>query len=80
MGGMGFVHYNNTIEEQAQHVLRVKRHRPGFDIKPIVMPPTATIMQMDLLRGGSPVVDQRGPPQSAHSQLKRPQKRYFSTL
>mmetsp|Transcript_27327 Transcript_27327/g.73891 ORF Transcript_27327/g.73891 Transcript_27327/m.73891 type:complete len:509 (+) Transcript_27327:102-1628(+) len=50
MGGMGFVHYNNTIEEQAQHVLRVKRHRPGFDIKPIVMPPTATIMQMDLLR------------------------------
>ena len=50
MGGMGFVHYNNTIEEQAQHVLRVKRHRLGFDIKPIVLPPTATIMQMDLLR------------------------------
>lgn len=44
------MHYNNTIEEQVQHVVRVKRHRVGFDIKPIIMPPTATIMQMDLLR------------------------------
>lgn len=50
MGGMGFVHYNNSIEDQCQHVMRVKRHRPGYDVKPMVLPPTATIMQLDLLR------------------------------
>jgi len=52
LGGMGFVHYNNSIEDQVQHVMRVKRHRLGYDIKPMVLPPTATIMQMDLLRVG----------------------------
>ncbi|MGE0432736.1 MAG: IMP dehydrogenase [Planctomycetota bacterium] len=43
MGGLGMIHYNNTIEEQAKHVARVKRYRNGFITEPIVLGPDATI-------------------------------------
>jgi IMP dehydrogenase len=49
-GALGFVHYNNTIEEQRQHVSRVKGHRPGFVVTPIVMPPDAPVSSLDVLK------------------------------
>lgn len=42
LGGIGIVHYNNTTEEQVQHVRRVKNHVVGFDTDPFVVPPNCT--------------------------------------
>jgi IMP dehydrogenase len=49
-GALGFVHYNNTIAEQQHHVARVKGHRPGFVVTPVVMPPDAPISALDALK------------------------------
>lgn len=50
MGGMGFVHYNNTIAEQLAAVTKVKRHTPGFVVTPVCMSPKDTISRLDDLR------------------------------
>lgn len=50
MGGMGFIHYNNTIEEQLAYVQRVKRHTPGFVIHPLVMGPQDTVKMYDEIK------------------------------
>ena len=34
LGGIGIVHYNNTIEEQVRHVERAKRFENGFITEP----------------------------------------------
>jgi IMP dehydrogenase len=47
---MGFIHYNNTIEEQLANVVKVKRHIPGFVVTPATLPPTATIADIEKLR------------------------------
>lgn len=42
-GGIGIIHYNNTIEQQRDLVLKVKRFKNGFIIDPIVLAPHNTI-------------------------------------
>jgi len=42
-GGMGIVHYNNTMEEQAAEVRSVKRFENGFITNPMCMSPAHTI-------------------------------------
>lgn len=49
-GGLGFVHYNNTVEQQRALVARVKGHRPGFVVTPQVLPPDAPVSALDALR------------------------------
>jgi IMP dehydrogenase len=50
LGGIGIIHYNNTIEEQADHVKRVKRFENGFIADPICLPPDATIADVDSIK------------------------------
>jgi IMP dehydrogenase len=49
---MGFIHYNNTVKEQLNHVLKVKRHIPGFVVTPAVLPPMATVGDIEKLQVG----------------------------
>ncbi len=43
---MGFIHYNNTVEEQVQHVKRAKNHTPGFVVEPAVMGKDRTVLDL----------------------------------
>jgi len=62
LGGIGIVHYNNTIEEQAKEVRAVKRYKNGFITDPIVLTPQHTVADIDLIRqtfgfSGVPITD-----------------------
>lgn len=62
LGGIGIVHYNNTIEEQTRKVRAVKRYRNGFIQEPVVLSPTHTIEDVDRIKrdlgfSGIPVTD-----------------------
>lgn len=50
VGGIGIIHNNNTFEEQASEVLKVKRHQNGFIMDPLVLSPTDTISRIDELK------------------------------
>lgn len=52
VGGMGFIHYNCTIAEQAAAVAKVKAHIPGFVVTPVCMKPTDPISALDNLKVG----------------------------
>ena len=61
-GGIGVVHKNMTIEEQAIEVQKVKRAENGMIINPVTIKIQATVAEaLDLMReyhiGGIPVVD-----------------------
>ncbi|CAM9421499.1 unnamed protein product [Chrysoparadoxa australica] len=42
-GGLGVIHYNMPIEEQAHHVRQVKRYKNGFITHPICLAPDDTV-------------------------------------
>jgi IMP dehydrogenase len=44
-GGMGVIHRNLSIEEQAEEVRRVKRYESGMVVNPITIRPDATLAQ-----------------------------------
>lgn len=49
-GGIGIIHYNNSIEEQAAHVRTVKRFKNGFITDPLVLSPNHTIADVDRIK------------------------------
>jgi IMP dehydrogenase len=64
-GGIGIIHKNMSIEEQADHVRKVKRSESGMIIDPITLGVYATIGEaLDLMKlhsiGGIPIVDKSG--------------------
>lgn len=64
-GGMGVVHRNLTIEEQAREVRRVKRFESGIVYSPITLTPNQTLADAKALQdrynvSGFPVVDEKG--------------------
>ncbi len=50
LGGMGIIHYNNSIEAQAEEVRKVKRFENGFIIDPIVLSPHHAISDIDSIK------------------------------
>ena len=61
-GGMGVIHRNLDIEEQARQVGRVKRFEQGIVYKPITLGPTQTLSDARVLQdehgiSGFPVID-----------------------
>ncbi|MGQ8869107.1 MULTISPECIES: IMP dehydrogenase [Myroides] len=64
-GGIGVIHKNMTIEEQAKEVRKVKRAESGMIIDPVTLPLTATVgdakkAMAEYSIGGIPVVDDLG--------------------
>eukprot|EP00636_Phaeomonas_parva_P003178 CAMPEP_0118857376 /NCGR_PEP_ID=MMETSP1163-20130328/4503_1 /TAXON_ID=124430 /ORGANISM="Phaeomonas parva, Strain CCMP2877" /LENGTH=510 /DNA_ID=CAMNT_0006790681 /DNA_START=157 /DNA_END=1689 /DNA_ORIENTATION=- len=49
-GGLGVVHYNCTIEEQADFVRKVKKYKNGFITDPVCLSPEATIADVDQVK------------------------------
>ena len=46
-GGIGIIHRNLTIKEQASEVDKVKRSESGMIVDPITLPPTATVAEAE---------------------------------
>ncbi|MFN8325246.1 IMP dehydrogenase [Flavobacterium sp.] len=64
-GGIGVLHKNMTIEQQAAKVRKVKRAESGMIIDPVTLPLTATVgdakqAMKEFSIGGIPVVDDNG--------------------
>ncbi|MEL1242019.1 IMP dehydrogenase [Flavobacterium flavipallidum] len=62
-GGIGVLHKNMTIEQQAAKVRKVKRAESGMIIDPVTLPLTATVADAKMAMkeygiGGIPVVDE----------------------
>lgn len=60
LGGVGVVHHNCSIEEQAEMIRKVKRFENGFILDPIVISPDTTVADARALKdrwgfGGYPV-------------------------
>ena len=65
LGGIGVVHRNLSIEEQAAEVDKVKRSESGMIVEPITLPPDATLAEAETLMGrfkisGVPITDPSG--------------------
>ncbi|MEW6357916.1 MAG: IMP dehydrogenase [Planctomycetota bacterium] len=50
LGGIGIIHYNNTVEEQVRQVRRVKRFENGFITDPICLSPDHIIADIDRIK------------------------------
>ncbi|MFO8007320.1 MAG: IMP dehydrogenase [Candidatus Brocadiia bacterium] len=50
LGGIGIIHYNNTIEEQVRQVERTKRFENGFINDPVVLSPDDRICDVDEIK------------------------------
>lgn len=64
-GGIGILHKNMSIEDQAAQVRKVKRSESGMIIDPITLPTNATIrealqMMKEYKIGGIPIIDRAG--------------------
>ena len=64
-GGIGIIHKNLSIEEQAEEVDRVKRSESGMIVKPVTVFPDQTIAEAEALMrkykiSGLPVTDENG--------------------
>jgi IMP dehydrogenase len=64
-GGMGMIHKNMSIADQADQVRAVKRSEAGMIIDPVTLHPEATVTEaLSLMRqysiGGIPITDRRG--------------------
>ena len=64
-GGLGFIHKNMSIEEQAIQVKRVKRSESGMILDPVTLPEEATLadalnMMADNKIGGIPIINKSG--------------------
>src|SRR2546429_7704419 len=65
-GGIGIIHKNLSIENQAREVEKVKRSENGVIVDPITLPPTATIgtarkVMREYNVSGIPIVDGEDP-------------------
>jgi IMP dehydrogenase len=61
-GGLGVIHRNLTIEQQAEEVRRVKRYESGMVVNPVTVPSDATLADVLALRdrlniSGFPVIE-----------------------
>lgn len=64
-GGLGFIHKNMSIQEQADQVRKVKRSQSGLILDPITLKVTATVRDAEKIMrefkiGGIPVIDGEG--------------------
>ena len=50
LGGIGIIHYNNTVDEQVDEILKVKRYENGFIVDPMVLSPEHTIADIDSIK------------------------------
>src|SRR5918995_4358115 len=64
-GGIGFIHKNMNIEQQAEQVRKVKRSQSGLILDPITLQIHSTVRDAEKIMreyriGGIPVVDENG--------------------
>jgi IMP dehydrogenase len=64
-GGLGVIHRNLPIEQQADEIDKVKRSESGMIVDPLTLPPEATLAQAEALMSryrisGVPITDERG--------------------
>ena len=50
LGGLGVVHYNNSVEEQVEEIRKVKRFENGFITAPVVLGPQDRISDIDEIK------------------------------
>ncbi len=50
LGGLGVIHYNNSVDAQAEEVRKVKRFENGFITDPVVLGPDAQLGDLDRIK------------------------------